>query len=207
MHQIAFSFTVNEKFVFICLNQSFNIQICFNPNLIVPKQTVLLTYEIWKNKLTLVEDLILKNMGKLPVIFARKCTIGRIDKNLATDFLNKNHIMGYCNSYYKYGLFYQNQLVMVALFSKARRLQDNYPVPFRSYELVRICSKSNLVVAGGLSKLVKYFCKVNHAKHIMTYIDSRVHSGEAFAKIGFKQQNHTDKHFNKKYVLNLLNQA
>ncbi len=206
-HQIAFNFYENEAFVLITLNQAFQVQICFKPYLIAPKQTVFLTYETWKIKQTIVEDLILKTTGKLQVIFARKCTINRIDKSLATDFLEKNHLMGYCNAYYKYGLFYQNQLVMVALFSKARKLQENHPVPFRSYELIRVCSKSNLVVTGGLSKLVKYFCKVNHAKHIMTYIDSRMHSGQAFAKIGFKQQSHEDRHFNKKYVLNLLNQA
>lgn len=203
-NQISFVYTDNESFATLSFNAGVNLFIYYTS--IPPQITNGLHYSFttWQQKQHIIAQQILKHCNKLPAIFARKCVVKRIDKQTAQDFLNQHHLLGYCNAYYKIALYYNQELVMIALFSKARKMQENYPVPFRSYELVRVCSKSNVVVTGGLSKLVKYFCNTFHAKHIMTYINGSMHNGKAFEQIGFIQQPHSDVYHNKKYILNLL---
>ena len=106
-------------------------------------------------------------MEGTPGIFARNCSVRRIDKLTAADFLNANHRLGVTGGRYRYGLFvrrttgtseYQipaDTLVAVAIFSNARRW-DKGGRRISSYEWIRYASLEGLRVVGGMSNNFKY---------------------------------------------------
>lgn len=139
-------------------------------------------------------SLIQSKFGLNKRIFARKCTLQKIDKKTTVDFLNKYHIMNSTGSAYNYGLLYGEELVAVTSFSKGRkmnRLSDDK----RSFELIRFCCKEGITVTGGLTKMIKYFCDEKNAGDIMTYIDKQFSLGESFIKAGFKIYSETEPHY------------
>jgi hypothetical protein len=123
-------------------------------------------------------------------VFARNCELKKIPKELAENFLDEFHIMGFTQSAWNYGLFYQNELLAVASFSKGRKM-NRLPSNKRSYELIRFCCKPGYTVTGGLSKLVKNFCVEKDAGDVMTYVDKQFSSGQSFIKAGFVKAGET----------------
>lgn len=92
-------------------------------------------------------------------IFGRKCTIVKdIDKKIALNFLDSNHIEGsgfqYKNSTY-YGLHDKDTLIMVAVIGQFYN-QSNKSF---KYKLNRICTLKGHTVIGGISKLTKQIKK------------------------------------------------
>jgi hypothetical protein len=61
--------------------------------------------------------------------------------------------------------------------------------------LIRFCCKEGITVTGGLTKLVKNFCKEKNAGDVMTYIDKKVSSGESFIKAGFVKFGETEPNY------------
>lgn len=123
-------------------------------------------------------------------VFARNCTITKINSPVAKMFLNEHHLMGYTNSAYHIGLYLKDELISVASFSKGRKM-NRLEAHERSYELVRSCSKSGITVTGGLSKLIAYFVQEKQPGDIMTYIDKQFGEGESYIKCGFKKHSET----------------
>ena len=80
-----------------------------------------------------------------PGLFARNCSVRRLDKASAAAFLDANHRMGRCKCRYCYGLFVDRttgsreaaveagSLVAVASFSAGRTMRDGT----RSFEWIR----------------------------------------------------------------------
>ena len=134
--------------------------------------------------------LIASKLGLNKTLFARSCHYLQVNKPEAEDFLKRYHLMGATNSGFNRGLFYKNELVALASFSKGRKMNRLLPHQ-RSYELIRFCSKHGITVTGGLSKLVKNFCNEKNAGDIMTYIDKQMASGQAYQRCGFKVHSHT----------------
>ncbi len=142
-------------------------------------------------------DLIAAKPGKLAAIiqsklklnkkiFARNCQIKKIDKQNAIKFLNQYHLMNSTQSSSNLGLIYKDELLAVASFSKGRKM-NRLPENKRSYELIRFCCMEGITVTGGLTKLIKKFCKEKNAGDVMTYIDKQLSQGESFIKAGFKK--------------------
>lgn len=94
----------------------------------------------------------------LSKIYARKCTISSTSKEVAKEFLDINHIEG-SGFFYKdtsvYTLEYNNEIVMLATIGYL------YNQSSKSFEpkLHRICTKRDISVIGGLSKLTKTILK------------------------------------------------
>lgn len=87
-------------------------------------------------------------------IFARKCRAEKINGgSIVKDFLNSNHLQGWCVSKIDYGLFYNDELVALMTFGKPRY---NKKI---DWELLRYCSKIDTQVIGGAGKLLKAFEK------------------------------------------------
>ena len=135
--------------------------------------------EIWKS--------MLKNMFGLTdnKIYARKCDIRMVSSSDARVFLDNNHIQGFSNGVYAYGLYYNNELVSLMTFGRQRinlggKKEEGY------YELVRFCNKLNTNVIGGASKLFKAFVKEFSPKEIVSYSDKRWSSGRLYNVLGFK---------------------
>jgi hypothetical protein len=101
-------------------------------------------------------------------IYARKCNIVEINTKKYRDFLNKNHLQGSINSSYSVGLEYNNELVSVMTFGKFRRSTGLKSVN-KNWELYRFCSKLNVNVVGGFSKLLKYFETQINPENLITY--------------------------------------
>lgn len=125
-------------------------------------------------------------------IFARNCELKKLDKKTAEEFLNTYHLMNATQSAFNYGLFHNAELIAVASFSKGRkmnRLQEHE----RSFELIRFCCKEGITVTGGLTKLVKNFCREKKAGDVMTYISKQFGDGKSFTNAGFKKTGETER--------------
>ena len=149
---------------------------------------LLTLWEDWfKTKPQIIESIIKSKLGLIESkIYARKCTVKNIDSNTCKHFLNQNHIQGFSPSSTKLGLYYQDELVAVMLFSKSRvgigRKEDGY-------ELVRFCNKLNTVVIGGASKLLNYFIHTYNPTKIISYSSNDISNGNLYNELGFQKVN------------------
>lgn len=144
----------------------------------------------WHHKNEIVLSIIASILGKNKTIFARNCQVKKVDKAIAEDFLNENHLLGYLNAYYKYALFFDNEIVAMATFSKGRKM-NRLSSEKRGFELISFCCKKNISVVGGLSKLLKAFITDLQPGDVMTYVDKDWSEGKAYLKIGFKLNSET----------------
>ena len=139
----------------------------------------------WLFKKDIVKSRLLNLIGETPIkIYARKCVIKEVDVRTASKFLNENHIQGNCNSLYRYGLYYNDELVSLMTFGKLRK---NLGLTNESgyYELLRFCNKLNTTVIGGASKLFSYFLNKNKPNSVISYADRRWSNGNLYEKLGF----------------------
>ncbi len=120
-------------------------------------------------------------------IYARQTVAARVDKRITKFFLEEHHLQSAMTGKYRYGLFYQGELVSLAVFSGGRRMRDQ-PDDYRSFELIRFCHKSNLITVGGLSKLIKAFQKDFDPGDLMTYVDRDWTQDSSLQKIGFREE-------------------
>ncbi len=125
--------------------------------------------------------------GKAVKIYARETVLARIDKKQALAFQEEHHLQIVLPGKYRYGLFYQGELVSVAVFSGGRKMRD-YAEEYRSFELLRFCHKSDHIVIGGLSKLIKAFKKDFNPDDIMTYVDMDWAQDSSLKAIGFEER-------------------
>lgn len=150
-------------------------------------QMIYVWEDVWITQTELVKSRLFNIHGKCTKIHGRQTTIERVGAITAHSFLGKHHLQGATSAYYKYALMYKNKPVAMATFSKAK-VMYNGPVYYRSYELERFANHQNILVVGGLSKLIKHFVTTHHAKHIMTYADCDWSKGNSYTKLGFTQQ-------------------
>jgi len=102
-------------------------------------------------------------------IFARKCEVKKIGKAEA-------------------------DILAVCSFSKGRKM-NRLPEHLRSFELIRFCTKEGFTITGGLTKIIKTFCREKGVGDIMTYVDKQFSSGDSFVKAGFVLHNETEPHY------------
>ena len=142
----------------------------------------------WIYKKNIVKSIIRSKL-KLNVdkIYAKNCIIDEINDNTSVEFLNQNHIQGNVNSLIKIGLYHNNELVSIMCFEKARTGLGNKDNSNDFYNLSRFCSRINLSVVGGASKLLNYFIKNYSPKNIITYADRRYSNGGLYKNIGFDE--------------------
>ena len=139
----------------------------------------------WSDKKELMKTMLRTFLGKLSdKIYARKCMIKQVSSPDKRSFLNANHIQGNCQSLINLGLYYNGNLVSLMTFGKPR-INMGGDKTEGTWELVRFCNKSNFIVNGGASKLLKEFIKEYHPKKIVSYADKRWSTGNLYKKIGF----------------------
>jgi len=123
-------------------------------------------------------------------LYARLCVVKEISTNEASTFCSKYHLQGYNGSSIKLGLFYDNELVSVMTFSKQSISKGSYHTN-GVWELQRFCSKTNHIIIGGSSKLLKYFERTYQWKKIISYADRRWSDGNLYDKLNFKFEYYT----------------
>lgn len=134
----------------------------------------------WIYKQDIVKSMILNKCGlSKNKIFARKCSIETPTKQEERIFFDNNHLQGFSNSSICYGLKYDDEFVAMISFRTPR-----YNKEF-DYEIIRIASKLNTNVIGGITKLFKHFLKNNENKTVITYADRRYSSGNIYKQLGF----------------------
>lgn len=119
-------------------------------------------------------------------IFARKCEIKEVSSLDAKQFLNENHLQGWCPSKIRVGLYYDNELVSLMSFGKSRHFIGNGKY---EYELLRFANKKYTRIVGGASKLLSFFIKKYNPLNIVSYADRRWSNGNLYKSIGFTQYN------------------
>lgn len=137
----------------------------------------------WLNKQNIVKSRIKNLLGCSQKIYARHCELKEVSSIECKEFLNKNHIQGFCPAKVKIGLYYQNELVSLMTFGKARFSKTS------DWELLRFCNKLEIIVVGGASRLLKYFEKTYSPKELVSYADRRWSNGNMYFKLGFEKKN------------------
>lgn len=129
----------------------------------------------WDNDICINKD------EKQVIIGARKCELKTPSLKELDDFLNKYHYQKTCNGQtYRYGLYYNDKLIGVMTFGKARYTKH------AQYELLRLCFHSNYKIIGGSQKLFNAFIKEYNPNSIISYCDKSKFTGKVYETLGMK---------------------
>lgn len=138
----------------------------------------------WKEKPDQVKAFIRSKLGIFTqTIYARKTTVKNIDKNIANDFLDRNHLQGRTNIDKAYGLYYGEDLIGVMSFGRHHR-DPNY----KGIILNRLAFERDIRVVGGASKLLSFAkegLKSEGTREILTWSDNNYSKGKVYASLGF----------------------
>ncbi len=151
----------------------------------------------WLYKQEIVRSMILNKLRKISnKIYARKCDIKEIkDNKLVKEFLENNHIQGYIGSKIKLGLYFRENLVSLMTFGKKRMSVGKGVSKENEYEMLRFCSKLNVNVIGGASRLFKYFINNYDPMTIVTYADRSWSLGKLYYNLGFNFIHNTNPNY------------
>lgn len=128
-------------------------------------------------------------------IFARNCIIRKIDTVTARDFCEYYHVNGFKGGYEKLGLYYNDELIVVAIFGKHPKYEN---------ECIRLVYKTGYDVIGGWAKIIKHF-----GKPFLHYVNLKYFRGENKTGCGYRF--YIKKHLvyrqqvQKKYLCNYCN--
>jgi hypothetical protein len=135
------------------------------------------------------------------LVFLKKCTFYEISDKECKEFLNNNHIQGWCVSKYRYALSYNGEIVSILTVGKERlNLGYSGEKSESQLEIIRFCNKLNTKIIGGFSKLFKNLIKNVKFKKITTYSDSSIFTGDVYAKNGFSFIGQTEPGYS--YIVN-----
>lgn len=124
-------------------------------------------------------------------IHGRKTRVMEIDKAIAENFLNENHLMGFGGGVTFLGLYNSQILVAVAVFAKVRFMKYENPT-YYSGELERYCSLVNTTVVGGLDKLIAHYCQSQRVDDLVTTVDLEWSLGRSYLNLGFEEVGRTE---------------
>ncbi len=146
---------------------------------------IIVYQDIFLKNQTFYKSLLKSKLNLNETLFARDAHIGTISKEIFNSFCHEYHYLKGANCKVRYGLFINNELVMVAGFSKPRKMfrQGN---KFSSAELIRSATKYGITISGGLSKTISKFRSEYAPDDIVTYIDKDFFDGNSYLKLGFK---------------------
>lgn len=143
----------------------------------------------WNNKQEVVKSRIKHILGIYDKkIGARQIEIRNIDPKTKNDFLNNYHIQGKDNASFKYGAFFNDELVGVMTFCAPRVSLGRKEKKAGEYELSRFATKAGYKIQGLASKMFKHFINTENVNSVYTYSDIRwnlLHGhGTVYEKIG-----------------------
>ena len=114
-------------------------------------------------------------------VYARNCSIYKLNSDVGDTFLQENHLQGTCRGQLLYlGLVHEGELLQVMTFGKSR-YDKKYDV-----ELLRLCTKNGYTIVGGASKLFKFATQDYGLSNIISYCDLSKFSGDVYQKLGMK---------------------
>lgn len=128
------------------------------------------------SKAKVVESIIKNKLNLNQRIFARKCELSQGKAS----FFEENHLMGK-GSGRIYELRYDDEAV-AAIQVKWKSKKE------KILEISRFCTKNEISVIGGYSKLISHVEKIEKPNKVITFVDLRYGSGEYLEKLGFKKK-------------------
>lgn len=124
-------------------------------------------------------DKILNLLKPKQTIYARNCDIREVGIVDTLFFENHYHLQGSVRKQlYRYGLYYNNELVQLMTFG-VPRYNKTY-----QWELLRLCTHSDYRVVGGASKLFHHFLQEVQPTSIISYCDKAKFSGGVYIAMG-----------------------
>jgi len=118
-------------------------------------------------------------LNNITKIYGRNTEIRKLKYFQVSEFLENNHLQGKRSSNINYGLYHNEELVMIATFNKHKKYD---------YELVRMCSKLNTNIVGGAQKLMKIFINTYNPTNLVSYCDKRIFNGNVYTKLNLNYQ-------------------
>lgn len=135
-------------------------------------------------KYQIIKSILYNQIGKSKSIGARDCIVKEVSFLESKDFLNKNHLQGNVISKYRYGLYYNNELVSIMTFGNTRKtIGNNQNI---QYELLRFSNKCGYHIIGGASKLFNKFITEVKPQSILSYQDRAHFNSNLYEKLGFE---------------------
>lgn len=115
-------------------------------------------------------------------IDARQCLLKKVKWGEGSQFLKENHLQGIGATAYCYGLYYKEELVMLACVRRKARYGSE------TLEISRICSLQNHRIHGGFSRLLQEIEKQYCPKKLISWCDLRYTTGVGYEAVGFKKE-------------------
>lgn len=181
-----------------------------------PADRIVIWEDQWEYRQEIVRSRVLSKLGLLERIPGRLCTVQRISRPVADEFLEANHLQGTTASKIKYGLFLPEKYFRVlkerppgidSALPLSGKGQEGSRSSFgagllmavmtfsgprlfhdgtRSYELIRFAVRCNFHVQGGFSRLLQHFIREKDPDSIMTYVDLDWYTGSTYENLGFE---------------------
>lgn len=153
----------------------------------------------WVNKKNILKSMI-RNLLRASTISigARTTYVCEVDGSECKEFLDSNHRQGNTFASIRLGLRRKdtNELVSVMTFNHMRpTIGSTSSLTGTCYELSRFCNKLNTNVAGGASKLFKYFIQHYEFDSIISFSDASHTSGNLYKILGFQYCHKTDPNY------------
>jgi hypothetical protein len=119
-------------------------------------------YHLWQNPEEMIKKIVRAKLGLLPKIWARKCKVVIVPRDIAIRFFEKNHTHGYAGEFITYGLEHKGELVSALAFRRGGERVENARFVF-----------GDCAVVGGFSRLLKHFIEDygKEFKEIITFCD------------------------------------
>lgn len=134
----------------------------------------------WETKQEIWKSIIKNSLGYHDLrIYARDTVIVEVPLEKRKAFLKENHLQGDVGCTVCLGLEWKGELVSLMSFGKPRFNKKH------EWELLRYCSKLNVSVVGGASKLYTNFVRKVNPQSVISYADRRHGTGLLYGKLGF----------------------
>lgn len=135
----------------------------------------------WLEKQDIVISIIKSKFGIYEhIVKAKQCEINKVENITTRNFMNDNHLKGYAPYKWCYGLFYNDELVMMLCIGEI-------PHKINECNIVRVCAKIGWNVKGGVSKMLNYFLDEHPKIKVITgYADKAISQGNMYKALGFK---------------------
>lgn len=112
-------------------------------------------------------------------VYARKTNLVMLNPTTIRSHMDDWHIQGTKTGSYNIGLESDGELVAIMTLGKPR-----YSTVYQ-YELLRYCTKPDISVVGGASKLFKQFIRDVNPENVVSYADRRWSNGNVYERLGF----------------------
>jgi hypothetical protein len=148
----------------------------------------------WIERKEVVKSILRAKLGLIRNrIVAKLCVVKEVSKKDTLNFLTANHLHAPLVGKYNYGLYFENELVYLISLGQSR-FDKNY-----QYEILRSCSKINIIVVGGFSKLIAHIVSELKPLSLISYVDRRYFEGNSYQGWSFLKKTYPNYFYTKNY--------